>query len=300
MTHSFVTVSYDVEAGFLELQARSVARYLPPEMVDRIIVIYNSPTVMSGEKQKGLLRAYGPFSGQVDILHHSDVCALPDVHGWRSQQILKMEIARQIESKRYVALDAKNHLVYPLTPGFLTSGDGRARSSASSFENHQLRRHLERALGYVGLDPKPYIERFPATVTPFTFETSVVRTLMNEVEAKAGRSFGNEFAGNMLTEFFLYNAYLLKTGNLKILQKDDRPMCLIIWANTANELNIELAVGKTIERNTPFFAVHRNAIPLLQPAAQFKLANFYVRRSLFTAEEDALEFLRHISPPPLV
>ena len=35
------------------------------------------------------------------------------------EQVLKIMIARIVKSERYVVLDAKNHLVFPLTINFL-------------------------------------------------------------------------------------------------------------------------------------------------------------------------------------
>ena len=41
-----------------------------------------------------------------------------DTAGWHVQKLLKLEVAKRISTERYVILDAKNHLCYPVSQIF--------------------------------------------------------------------------------------------------------------------------------------------------------------------------------------
>ena len=201
---AFVSVVFESEAPLLILQARSMASFLPSTLVNEIVVIDNSVRGLPADVRRDLLRSYGHHSRLVRIVRPTDIRSLPRTTGWRNQQILKLCIAEQLCSERYVVLDAKNHFVRRIQPDFLQACDGRPKVMVHSYESHPLRGELERVLNYLGLDPTEHINRFTATITPFVLNTSLVREMIADIENRTGNRFEEEFVSNDLTEFFLY------------------------------------------------------------------------------------------------
>lgn len=296
---TFVSVVFEAEYPLLTLQARSFSRFLPESLVAGLLVIDNSARGMPDGVRRELLASYGALASRVRILRPEDIDAVPASMGWRSQQVLKLAIADQVPTARYVVLDAKNHLVAPLGEDYLIAPDGRARLRAYSFEAHPLRRDLEQVLRYVGLDPAAHIGRFTATVTPFIFETDRVRAMIADVEHTSGRNFAHEFVREGLTEFFLYAAWIIAQGEdmaqVYDLHEDGSPT---VWPRGASPEGVARTLGEAAEGRSPFLTVHRRAFPLFDDASRRLLARFWAERALFPSEEDANGFLvsyaRHV------
>jgi len=289
---TLVSVVFEAEFSLLRLQARSVARFVPPELADQIIVIDNSARGMPPELTRQLLEDYGPLATQVTILRPDRISPVTGAVGWRSQQVLKLCVAELITNDRYLVLDAKNHFVRPLRREFVAAPDGRSRVTAYSYRTHRLRPDLEHVLSYLGLDPAPYIDRFTATVTPFVLDTGTVRAMTADIAGRAGREFGQEFAANDLTEFFLYSGWIAAGGRelSEVFDLQD-VACPVIWPKAANVAGVQAAIASEAERQTPVFAVHRRALAQLDPAGAAALAEFWTERGLFGSLPEAGRFI---------
>jgi Family of unknown function (DUF6492) len=289
---SFVSVVFEAELDLLRLQARSMARYVPETSVDEIIVIDNTSSGMRPAAKASLLSEYSALAPQVRLLRPSDICRVPGTTGWRSQQVLKLCVAKHINSDAYVVLDAKNHFVAPMRPEFFRAPDGRARVTAYSYRDHPLRPSLEKVLGYLSLDPEPLIDRFTATVTPFVLDTQTVRQLITSVESASKRSFAEEFVANELTEFFLYSAWVLTTGRTLAdfydLQENG---CPTVWPRGATVEGVSAAIKQSQDRQAPVFAVHRKALAALTGDAASELASFWTRSGLFATTDNAERYI---------
>lgn len=287
-----VSVVFEAEVGLQRLQARSMARFVPPDLVTEIIVIDNSAAGLTTTDADRLRREYGPHQDQVRILRPSEICRVPGATGWRSQQVLKLQVAEQIAARRYVVLDAKNHFVAPLERSFVEAPDGRARVNVYAYETHPLRPSLEHVLRYLGLDPREHVGRFTATVTPFVLDVDLVRALIADVERRSGRPFAQEFVAKELTEFFLYTAWVLATGrSLEEVFDVHQVFCPVVWPKRADIDGVEAAVRRSQEEGAPVFTVHRRALAHLAPAAVTRLAKFWWGRGLFSDVEEAEEFV---------
>jgi len=228
----------------------------------------------------------------VRVLHRREVATLPRTTGWRSQQVLKLSVARLVSTARYVVLDAKNHFVAPLTAAFLETPDGRPRTFVNDYTNHPLRPNFERVLRYVGLEPGDHLRSFGPTTTPFTLITEVVRALVRDVEARAGCAFPREFVRQDLTEFILYSSWLVASGTpLPQAYALDQPRCPTVWPRSADAAGVERAVEESDGRDAPLFAVHRRALAVLDAPTSGMLADFWVERGLFPSAADALRFV---------
>ena len=290
---SFVSVVFESEFLLLRLQAASMRTYLPAELVSDIIVIDNSRKGMPKGFRGTLLLAYGELADKVRILRPSEICTLPGTLGWRSQQVLKLVVAEQLTSPRYVVLDAKNHFVSPARPDYFQSPDGRARVNSYGYQTHPLRPGLEHVLRYLEIYRSDYIDEFPATVTPFVLDTEIVLALTAGLAAKSGHDFSVEFVDNNLLEFFLYSGWIIASGrSLGTVFDFHQVFCPNIWPKNVNATKVREAVGKAADRSLPLFSIHRRALGRLDAEGVHLLAEFWTERELFATSADAERFVR--------
>lgn len=289
---TFVIVGFAAEFPLLQLQARSMAAFVPEGLVREILVIDNSADGMPPRVAESLMNGYGRLSRLVRVVRPEDVCVVPPVRGWQSQQLLKLRAADLVTTDRYAVLDAKNHFVEPLRGDFFEAPDGRARVNVYSYEAHPLRPALERVLDYLGLDPADHVGRFTATVTPFVLDTGIVRAMMRDIECRSGRSFEQEFVARDLTEFFLYAGWIIADGrSLEDTYEFHQVFCPNVWWHSASLAGVRKAVRAARERQTPLFSVHRLALARLNRDSRSVLADFWADRGLFASHEEAHRFL---------
>src|SRR5215813_7779226 len=113
---TFVTVVFEAEYDLLSLQARSMRLYCPLEIVQDILVIDNSRTPISLNRQDRIRREYGHLSHFVQFVRYEQLAKMPC--GWWTQQVAKLLVSRIVQSKKYVVLDAKFHLIRELSREF--------------------------------------------------------------------------------------------------------------------------------------------------------------------------------------
>ncbi|WP_028047340.1 DUF6492 family protein [Cellulomonas sp. URHE0023] len=279
-----VTVCFEAELQMVELQARSLGLYLDPEHVTSVLLLDNSRSGLAPAFVDRLLPAYGALADRVEVVRAGDVAPLPSAAGWRTQQILKLEVARRITSSRYVALDAKNHLIAPARPDFFEAADGRALVTSYSYATHPLQPSLRHVLTYLGLDPEPHVSHFPATVTPYLLDTRVVLSLLDGLSTT--RTFADEFARNDLTEFFLYAGWQLKDGTLEERYDLSGAASPVVWPGGATAERVARTIDAARTGRSPFFSVHRNALPRLDDDARAMLADLWADRGLVANRDD--------------
>lgn len=284
---TLATTVYEAEIELLMHQARSFSQFLPSELTAAVIVIDNTRRGISPKSTCELERAYGAVWPKVEILRPDEIARVPRSTGWRSQQILKLALARRIETSHYIVFDAKNHLIRKFELHDFVGEDLRSRIPAYSYVEHPLRPSLELVLQYVGLEDVD-IGSFSATTTPFTLDTSLVRDMLSDVEHQSGRSFESEFLAHSLTEFFLYSAWVRKrASNYKGLIEDVPQTALTLWPSRCNDDDVRELVGRAMVENAGVFAVHRSAFPRLTPAAKRKLVDFWCRLGIYEERADA-------------
>ncbi|QIK65367.1 hypothetical protein G7072_02555 [Nocardioides sp. HDW12B] len=288
---TFVSVVFGPEVPLLRLQARSFAAFAHPDVVAEVIVLDNTAGGMARKEQQALVADFGVHGPSVRVLRGREVMKVPATTGWRSQQVLKLGIAEQVGTPRYVVLDAKNHLVAPLGGDFFEAPDGRIRMGLPhSYAAHSLRPSLERVLTYLGLDLS-LVDRFTTTATPFVLDTATVRSLVEELGAPTGRSFAEEFLDHDLTEFFLYSGWVRASGPWEELFDFQPVECPVLWPRNATEEGVAAVSWWVSERGTPFLGVHRRALLRLDPAGLEALASMWADAGLFVSAEDAATFI---------
>lgn len=289
---AFVSVVFEAEFRLLELQARSMARFLSRQLPAEIIVIDNSARGMDTGMRDHLLAAYGGLADLVRIVRPRDICSVPGAIGWRSQQVLKLCVVELLKTERYVVLDAKNIFIDEPSSEFFENAAGKPRVNAYSYRSHPLRPVLEHVLAYLGIDPVDHVDRFTATVTPFVLETAIVRELIAGIEQNSGLRFAQEFVRNSLTEFFLYSGWIIASGRaLEDVYDFHQVSCPNVWPHSANLSGVKAAIRQANEGHAPIFTVHRKALGALDPQSLDVLAGFWTEREAFPSVEDARSFI---------
>jgi len=252
-----------------------MARYLPPNLVAQIIVIENSP--MPDGWRTAL--PYGPLATKVRFITADTIALLPVSSGWFTQQILKLLISRQVTTPSYVILDAKTHLVFPLTADHIMR-DGKLLSFRQSYAAHPAREFLDNALAYFHLTPD--ITCLPPASPPIGMPTSPVRQMIEYIEQREG-DFGKFFIRQRVMEFPLFSAYLMATEQLDQLYDFSGTNYPIIWDWRASQddwIAQQIALSELHAR--PWFSLHRRAAPLLSDAGCQMITAFWQRRGLLS------------------
>jgi hypothetical protein len=295
---TFVTVVFGAEQGLLELQARSLARFLPTDLVDSIVVIDNGWRALSPARMRRLRAAYGALSDRLTVVRTAQLVPdLPAAIGWRSQQIAKLMVARSITSRHYVVLDAKNHLIRTARLADFVAEDGRARGGTHPYTQHPLKPQLLAVLAYVGASAEATaraLEDFPPTATPFVMDTERTRTLIDAVEAESGRPFAAEFERAKLTEFFLYSGWLQVRGpGIDAVYDGVAIPSPTVWPARRSAGGVDAAIREAGEQDSAFFAVHRSALARGDAAGRDRIARFWADRGLFVDQRAARRHIRH-------
>jgi hypothetical protein len=274
-------------------------RYLRLNAKDEIWVITNQDfSENMGDWQEVVLVDYGRLANRVRFLDANEVATIPQTiggsrDGWFSQQILKLMVARLLRTDRYLVLDAKNHLVFPMFPEFFEVR-GKLRSTSMDYNGHPMARYLDRSLRYFGLHEQNFINSSLPTITPFVFPTSVVRALIDAVCEREKDDFPRSFGFIGSTEFLLFAGYLCSRPDAigGIYDLSCR-QCPVIWETTAERgfAFVKPILARVESERLPFFTVHRRAFSFLDDKSKKATAGLWCRRQLFQTAEIGLKFL---------
>lgn len=296
MTTTIVTVAYEGDRLGLLLQARSLGLYAGGAGLAEVIVVENPSSDGEGHGsglgwRSELLAAYGPLAPIVRFVPRKDVAALPQAEGWWTQQVLKLEVARLVGTADYLLLDAKHHLVRPLLPSFVRNDAGQLRVRGASYAEHPLLPFLLTALRHFDL-PLAAADFFPTTTPPFPLDRSVVLEIKAYAERRGDATLGEFMMREQLTEFFLYNAYLLAQGRLGDLYEVHQVPYPVVWKGKGDPRSCEALVAISRSSESPFFGVHRNAAGDMGVEAMTVLARYWEERGLMPSARAGLAHLR--------
>ncbi|HXH35897.1 MAG TPA: DUF6492 family protein [Plantibacter sp.] len=290
---TFVTVVFEPELELLRLQARSIARYVAPEIVDSIVVIDNTVAGLRPRARRRLTEAYGSLALKLDIVRPSELLADPvAASGWRVQQALKLLIADRIATDWYLVLDAKTVFISPTAIRELFTDDGRPLGGVHSYEHHPLLPQLRTVIAYAGLDPDPLVGGFTSTATPFLLSTEAVRSLVGTVGSRHPQGFSAEFESAGLTEFFLYTASRLADGEaLGDVVSGDPLESPTVWPRHRSGRQVQAVLDDARTGSATTMAVHRTALARMDRAGVAAVSQFWVERGLFPSTAAAKRFI---------
>jgi hypothetical protein len=291
---TIVTVVFESEIDLLDLQLRSLARYLDPTGVAEIAIIDNCRRGLPTAALDMVRVSSGSLAPLTRVVPHDQIGRVPPTTGWRAQQLLKLMFARLVRTESYAVLDAKNHFVSPVGVDHFLAPDGRGRVNQVDYSGHPLRAELVRVLTMLDIEqPERLVSSFPATVTPFVFRTAIVLELMDAIAAAGGRSFAEEFVDGRMLEFFLYSGWLLKSGrSLESEFSADQTTGANLWAGSVTHDAVVEALARIDREHLPVLSVHRRALGRLEPATWRSLTDFWVDRGLFPDRAAAEVFHR--------
>lgn len=206
-----VVIGFTGELRLLQLQARSIRLYANEATFNRIFIVVNDNDYLAFKAffETEILPEYGPHADRVDLMDYRSVTGKPyKKTGWRSQQALKLMMARHVEADQYLILDSKNHFIRPVDQSCFMAPDGRLRTHVypviAVFEAY-----FEAACAYFGVQYSEARPTIMPTSPPFMVARGHACALIDLVEAREGTAFFTFFMENrQYTEFYFYYAYL--------------------------------------------------------------------------------------------
>ena len=308
------TVIFRGELELLELQAASLDRFFPAELVRRILVLLNDVDEEAcGAAVERLRPAYGKLAPKVQIASPADLFALRPAEltrqqprnwpahwftkyrhrwpwgrkggwrgnrGWSVQQALKLAVGRAVQAPYVLILDAKNHLVRPVTVGSFVGPDGRPRSHLAC-RDRQQRRWIEASFIRMGMTPPAPDAPAPPSVTPVSVRTDVLRGAVDAIERRIG-PVETFFARKRKfeTEFMLLYAYVVgRYGDWSAAFEEGLVPPATIFRSTGDEAIREL-LDRVERGEADFLAIHGSRMGKLEPDVQARLEAIWRRCEL--------------------
>lgn len=227
-----LTICFSDEIDLLRLQARSLAAFFPPDLVNRILVVVNDADEAACLRAIEALRPeYGPHADRLCLLRPADLLTtrargIDRLHqialrlpgrrreggwkghrGWVVQQALKLAAARAVTAPMVLILDAKNHFLKPVVVADLVAADGRPRSRLQRHEGEERWRWIRASYTALGLTPPVLGTPLPPTVTPCVLPADMFRQVLAAIEARVGAvELFFLKRRSAATEFFLIHA----------------------------------------------------------------------------------------------
>lgn len=255
------TVFYAGDTLLVQLQARSMARFMDPNAIGSIKLIENDDSnVISQQDRDKIIKEYGSLSEKVEFISRAALGYKPtDTRGWRTQQALKLAIGHRCEQDFVLLLDSKNHLIRPAGFETFVMPDLRVRQYFSRKYDPQQANWLEQSWAYFGIKQTYDDENLPSTITPYPIQTQVLCDLTDEITKRDGSVFDlmgcSSFGG---TEFYLLLAYVQsRFGDIRKIYDNSlpRPATLFAsWPQKPQDIDMILTMAETGE--TDFFALH--------------------------------------------
>ena len=201
-----ITVVYRPEICYLEIQAKSIENYFTDEQIKNIYIVVNDSDDVVNLID---LSWYGKYADRVIVYPYSEFGYINRVGGWDNQQLCKLLAASRSTCDWSVVLDAKTFFVKPFkTELFLNSENKACTNKLLHMPVFESAKNFVEKLYNIELD---YIIG-PGGV-PFLFHTDTVKSLISDTEQLTGKAFIEFFLDNvcypnLITEFYLYSAYV--------------------------------------------------------------------------------------------
>jgi len=293
---AFVSVTFRDDLNLIRLQARSIARFVDPALIDRYIIIVNhaASDPVHAQTREAVLAEMQGFKKPVLFMTQTDLIRpAKDEEGWRSQQVLKLMIARKLEGEAYILLDAKNHFVRPVGYScFFPEGRAITRSYKPA---PALQKFFDRTAAYYGLDPKMVAgDAMPAT-TPYILYTDWVRDLIDDIETHERCSLADFMLikNTLVTEFFLYYCFM-RAKNLPVADRyiiKKRMVVSLFTRYPEDEETTNRLIESVRDENIKVFGLHRRRIAQLTENQRRMISSLWMHNGLIATHAEVDEFL---------
>ena len=201
-----LTVVFQQELYYLQIQARSIEQYIDSNQIEKIFVIVNDADSVCSSVD---INWWGINSHKVIVIPRTRFGVREQLHGWDSQQLYKLYGASVATSKWSMCLDAKTWFVQNLD--FDKMFDNTGRVNLKSFSTIPVFKPAEVFVeNFYNIESKEVIG--PGGV-PFFFHTPTVIDLIKDLEDNHHTTLIDFFSKNVmspvfLTEFMLYSGFV--------------------------------------------------------------------------------------------
>ena len=216
-----ITVVFQQELYYLEIQARSIEQYIDSDRIGKIFVVVNDNDSVCNLVDKNW---WGNNSHKVIVIPRTRFGVREQLHGWDSQQLYKLFGASIAASKWSMCLDAKTWFVQNLD--FDKMFDSTGRVNLRSFPTIPVFKPAETFVEtFYKIESKEVIG--PGGV-PFFFHTQTMIDLIKDLEDNHQITLIDFFSKNVmspvfLTEFMLYSGFVkYKYGSHNILYSQNQ------------------------------------------------------------------------------
>lgn len=276
----FITVVFRPEVPYLEIQAKSLENYFTEDQIKNIYVIVNDDDSVVDLIDRSW---YGKYADRVVVLPYSVFGYINRVGGWDNQQLCKLLGAARSTCEWSIVLDAKTFFVKPFKTEFFISSSNKACTN-------KLRpfSQFESAKDFV---EKLYNIKFDHVIgpggVPFIFHTATVLSMIKDTEALSGTNFIDFFLDNvcypnLITEFYLYSAYVkYKYGNIEYLYNNRQQWDCINIAEWESD-NFDELFARMQKFMALTVSIATKAWVLLKPEQQTAYLEFLSKRNLIT------------------
>ena len=205
---------------------------------------------------------------QVFPQHHF-IRKTENLNGWQIQQALKIFATHNSSADGVVIIDAKHVFLKKMTLEDYCF-DGLYKMPVTTQAIHIGKNRGEAFMNcykFFDLDWRNYIDKSLPTVTPFIFDTLIVRDLYRYVERKVSVDFESFFLSNLniYTEFYFYGAYVNRLNALESIYVNVNNFNPIFWGgenDVANQFQSLTRDGRiqSIGLHRRFIEMHRPGI----------------------------------------
>ena len=201
-----ITVVFQQELYYLEIQARSIEQYIDSDKIGKIFVVVNDEDSVCSSVD---VNWWGQNSNRVNIIPRTQFGVREQLDGWDSQQLYKLFGASVATSKWSMCLDAKTWFIQNLD--FDKMFDSIDRVNLRSFSTIPVFKPAETFVEkFYNIESKEVIG--PGGV-PFFFHTPTVIDMIKDLEENHQTTLIDFFSKNVmhpvfLTEFMLYSGFV--------------------------------------------------------------------------------------------
>lgn len=295
-----LTVTFEGDLGSFAMQARSIAIFFDPNLLNKFMVVWNSAAVPAP-----LLSVISSLpewlSEKIEVILRHQICQTQSrAKGWQVQQVIKLKMLSLCEMPLVLVLDAKNHLINPVSREDLFSKSGLPFVAPVNYEaKHAFRALLEGGFSYFGIElTQRLLDMGLPTTTPYMMYRDVALNLIQEIERKEKKEFSYSFLEGALrhrsTEFLLYYSYCAVSNPSieSIYQFNEGGTVTFFKSSPRDQKGIEMQIRRALLPTTKFFAVHRVRMPNLCQMEIDAFSKLWAERGLFESEAAALEYIQ--------
>lgn len=261
-----VTVAFESELEVLQLQAKSLNRYV--KGINSIKVVVNQDTNLERQIDRCW---WGSNHDRVQVIPRNQFGSMWSDNGWVSQQALKLITATICDCEWAVILDAKTIFVQ----SFETLPHRPAVGQLNIYPVFEPSRDIANQL--FGIDLQQQLG--PGGV-PFVINTQQARDMIAWIENHTQQPFADWFQQQgRLTEFILYSAWIqYRTGSLNTIYNTETTNMIPVNLCHSEVAQFEQKLSQMPTAST--VSIHRNAWAQLDDNQKTQYLDFLHSRGI--------------------